>query len=184
MKAGIAALCCAALLHGCAGYEVVRLNGMQEREKDEATNGVRFYRHDLYLLVTATVIQKRKGEETVKEVKVSVDRLWLPDRDEEFGVRTWAYLAKGDFKFSLSEGWNLRSIEADMDTAAVAGRLLEVIEAGVSKGAILAAGREVPPSQVVAYLFKLQWTKEGYRIQPVDRALPLISFQEPEAAPS
>ncbi|MHC4339821.1 MAG: hypothetical protein ACYSX0_06380 [Planctomycetota bacterium] len=179
MRTGIAALCCAAVLCGCAGYEVVRLRGMQETEKDEATNGVRFYRHDLYFLVTATVIQKMKGKEPVKEVKLSVDKLWLPDRDEEYGVKTL-----GDFKFALSEGWNLKAIEADVDTASVAGKLLEVLEAGISKGAILAAGREVPPSQVVAYLFKLQWTKEGYRIQPVDRALPLISFAEPEGAPS
>jgi hypothetical protein len=184
MRTRVAVLCCAALLCNCAGYEVVRLHGMQEAAKDEATNGVRFYRHDLYLLVTATVIQKMKGKEPVKEIKLSVDKLWLPDRDEEYGVKTWAYLAKGDFKFALSEGWNLKAIEADVDTASVAGKLLEVIEAGISKGAILAAGREVPPSQVVAYLFKLQWTKEGYRIQPVDRALPLISFAEPEGAAS
>jgi hypothetical protein len=182
MRAAICGAAVACLLGACAGYEVVRLSGMEEGPKREAVNGIRFYRHDLYLLVTATVTAKKKGEEVFKEVKLSVDRLWLPDRGEEYGVRTWAYLAKGDFKFALSEGWNLKAVEADIDSAAVAGRLLEVIEAGVSKGAILAAEREVPPSTVVAYLFKLEWTEKGYRIAPVDRALPLISFAEPAEA--
>ncbi len=91
MKSWMGVILFAVLLISCAGVRVEKVS-----PDDEDKEGLRFYRPHPYLLVT-------EGKNKVSNVQV----IMLPDKNEEYVIRTFSGLGTVDIKVKLEEGWNL-----------------------------------------------------------------------------
>lgn len=101
MKPYFLPLAAACLSSGCASV-------MVERAKPES-EGVRFYRPDMYVLVSYEVT-----DQCVVNVKKTF--LPLPNKNEEYVIRARAGIGSVTFKPTLEQGWNLTGFEATADS--------------------------------------------------------------------
>ena len=84
------------LLTGCAGVEVNKLTA-----ENPYQGGVRFYRPQVYLLVTKDLEYKT---------------LVLPNMTEEYVVRVRPGIGAVKTSVNLTDGWNLSSVGAEVDS--------------------------------------------------------------------
>jgi hypothetical protein len=141
---------------GCASVGVTRLS-----KDSEYREGVRFYRPQPYLLVSA------KGSDRPAQI------VWLPKKDEEYVVKVKSGLGAVDAKFALQDGWNLTELgesrkpeTADLIGAAVG--LAKTAEAfAIPPGGEIAPGLYAiefdPATGLVRSLRKVPFSSEGSR---------------------
>ncbi len=101
-KAGTICVVLALLGAGCATVSIEKVTGGQPQA------GLHFYRPEPFLLVTADNKQ------------LSTRVIYLPNRAEEYVVRTHAYFAKQEFNAKLQDGWNLVDFGHTADTTPAA----------------------------------------------------------------
>ncbi len=107
LKTGIICAAVALLGTGCASVTIEKVTGGQPQA------GLHFYRPEPFLLVT----------DDNKQLSTRV--IYLPNRSEEYAVRTHAYFAKQEFNVKLQDGWNLVDFGHTSDTTP--GATLEAI---------------------------------------------------------
>jgi len=112
-------LCAYALLAGCSPGIDVRPNPLP------SDKGIRYYRPTPYLLVEPASPEaggkdgSSKGaalDPRGKLFKVSLQ--YLPDFGEEYAVKVRAGLGTSKVKLTLENGWNLTSVDQDLDSKA------------------------------------------------------------------
>src|SRR5262245_45462755 len=113
----------AALLAGCAGYSV---------QRDGQGPGYDVYTPEPYLLRKPL----RDGNGKLSGFDFAV--VWLPNYSKRYRVHAWSGLGKGDFKFTFDEGWQLTSIEADLDNTKILEQLVDLTKKTLSEGVLQA----------------------------------------------
>ena len=103
---------------GCARVEVRPV-------KDGYTDGIRFYRPDLYLLVTEDGDKKTKGQIVA-----------LPDKTQEYFVRTTAGFGSVEANVTLTDGWNLTGLDSKADS-----KVSELITAAAALAPVFIASK-------------------------------------------
>jgi hypothetical protein len=95
----------AALACGCAKVEVVDV------ATHPTTDGIRFYRPDIYMLVTSQVDTSGKptGGKDIKFIP-------LPNMKQEYAIRQASGIGTTEIKPVLTDGWNLTSLDATQDS--------------------------------------------------------------------
>ncbi len=96
-------LVCAAL-NGCATIEISKVTPNQSN-----VDGLRFYRPDLYLLVTADA-----ADPSGKGLQTSV--ISLPNKNEEYILRHKSGIGSTELSATLEGGWNLTQLGTTVDT--------------------------------------------------------------------
>jgi uncharacterized protein YceK len=86
------------MIAGCSKVEITKISD------STYTDGLRFYRPDLYLIVTSDA----------GTTKTSV--IALPNKNEEYVVRPVARIGTVDANATLTDGWNLTQLGAKVDT--------------------------------------------------------------------
>jgi hypothetical protein len=160
------------LVAGCADFSV-------RPASDPAAPGLHFFLPKPYILFwwERTVTFKSGG--TVDAVSPRFEIIYLPDLAQRYTVTQRAVLAKGDFAYTLANGWSLQTINGGLDTTEA---LRAVKETGVTAmektlGPETApadpAGRALPPP----VLYEPVWDAKAktYRFRPV----PLEGFGVP-----
>lgn len=173
-------LLAAFLVVGCAGNVKVRQVG-----PTEAVDGVRFYRPAPYVWITEvppsekvnvateqTTTNEPPGQQFPKERKVttatgSIDKrttykiefVYLPDPSQEYIIQ-WksGWIGSIHPKFTLTDGWNLASFEANINTGLTASISLQGTLSHAVKGMV--AGFEGPG----LYKLKFDPDKEGWTL--------------------
>ncbi len=87
------------LLSACATVQITKVNDSTYKD------GLRFYRPDLYLLVT------KDKEENLQTTVIS-----LPNKNEEYVLRTTAGIGAVEMSAKLEGGWNLTEIGSKIDS--------------------------------------------------------------------
>ena len=141
---------------GCASVGVTRLS-----KDSEYREGIRFYRPQPYLLVSA------KGSDRPAQV------VWLPKKDEEYVLKVRSGLGAVDAKFALQDGWNLTEFGESRDpgTADLLGAavgLAKTVEAlAAPPGGELAPGLYAiefdPATGLARSLRRIPFAPEGSR---------------------
>lgn len=117
---------CSILVAGCASTKVVK-------NPDEDDTGIRYYRPKPYLMIKPSPIKD-------VEQKVDISITYLPDYSEEYSIHVNAGLGTNSTEVKLTNGWNLESVNIDVDSKAA-----ELIGA-VSQAATAAAGFKGRPA--------------------------------------
>lgn len=101
------------LFLGCApGIRVVKNPGDDDK-------GVRYYRPKPYLMVTTA---QKTHEDNVKKTTemdhrfVMIEIKYLPDFSEEYSISTTAGIGTAHVEITLGDGWNLTSINQNLDS--------------------------------------------------------------------
>ena len=89
---------------GCANIDVVRVTG-----EDDDGGGIRYYRPAPYLLVTRSADAETKGA-------LQLNILYLPDKSQEYAIRTTSGLGSVTADVTLEHGWNLIGINRTIDS--------------------------------------------------------------------
>ena len=129
----LAALLVATLIGvGCASVEVRKLD-----PGDKTTTGVRFYRPKAYLLLNP---DKEKGG-----CQASI--VWLPDPSEEYVINSTAGLGSATVKAQLDSGWNLVSLNSEVDNSKIVGDISTLLAKIVpsTNFALSQQGNQPPP---------------------------------------
>lgn len=77
------------------------------RQPDDSFDGVRFYRPKPHLLIKP--IPKQQG-------KVEISLHYLPDFTEDYGIKIRSGLGINNTKIELDKGWQLTSLNANLDS--------------------------------------------------------------------
>src|SRR5258705_3246886 len=142
------------LMGACARIEVVKAT-----PENAALHGVRYYRPDLYVLVTASVAKDGKptGGSDFKIIP-------LPNTKEEYIIHPVSGLGSSDMQPTLTDGWNLTALNAKQDS-----KIPEVLEsvaslATAAKGFAAAAKAPLAPG-----LYRIKYGPDGH----VDELVPV-----------
>jgi len=92
-------LCLAVLVSGCATVEVTKVTDATYKD------GLRFYRPDPYLLVTAD-----------KDGNLQTSVIFLPNKAEEYVLRSHSGVGVAEVSATLEGGWNLTQLGTKVDT--------------------------------------------------------------------
>lgn len=100
---------------GCTPRVKVRKNPSQH------DTGVRYYRPKPYLLVTPSGETKLDDKGKPSSVSpsdqfVSIEVRYLPDFSEEYSINVTPGLGSANVKIELADGWNLTSLNQELDT--------------------------------------------------------------------
>ena len=91
-------LCCA-MFSACATVEIIKVTDSAYED------GLRFYRPEPYLLVTKD-----------KEEKLQTSVIYLPNKTQEYALRTKPGIGAIEMSATLTHGWNLTEIGAKIDS--------------------------------------------------------------------
>lgn len=142
----LAVLIAALMLSACAPKVSV------VRNPNECDKGIRYYRPKPYLLVTpagTTKTTTKEGQKTTTieagqtDEFVQIELQYLPDFSEEYAINVEPGLGTANVKVELEDGWNLTSINQDLDT-----KFAENVEAlaNLAKAGAAAIPTAGPPS--------------------------------------
>jgi len=98
MYKAILILCCA-MFSACATVEIKKITD------STYTDGLRFYRPEPYLLVTKD-----------KDDKLQTAVIYLPNKTQEYALRTIMGIGAIEMNATLTDGWNLTVIGAKIDS--------------------------------------------------------------------
>jgi hypothetical protein len=104
------------MFSGCASVEIIKITDSTYKD------GLRFYRPEPYLLVTKDDLGK-----------LQTSLIYLPNKSQEYALRTTLGIGAVDMAATLKDGWNLTDIGAKIDS-----KVPETITA--ITGALQAAG--------------------------------------------
>src|SRR5208337_968560 len=132
MRKIIIYLAIALMVGGCSTIEI------NKTSDSTYSGGLRFYRPDLYLLVTqeitpesttkttkdgsTTTTQTKDGSTTTTETKSGLTTktqtsiIALPNKNEEYVIKPVPRLGTVDLNATLKDGWNLTQLGAKIDT--------------------------------------------------------------------
>jgi hypothetical protein len=123
MRRIIIYLAIALMVGGCSRIEI------NKTSDSTYSGGLRFYRPDLYLLVTqeitpesTTKTQTKDGSTTTTETKsgettkTQTAIIALPNKNEEYVLKPVPRLGTVDLEATLTDGWNLTKLGAKVDT--------------------------------------------------------------------
>lgn len=97
-KAVLIIMCCA-VFSACATVEIKKIT------ETTYTDGLRFYRPDLYLFVTKD-----------KDGNLQTSVIPLPNKNEEYVLRTTAGIGAVEMSAKLEGGWNLTDVGSKIDS--------------------------------------------------------------------
>lgn len=121
MHKEILILCCA-IFSACANVEIIGVTDSTYKD------GLRFYRPEPYLLVTKD-----------KDEKLQTSVIYLPNKTQEYALRTVLGIGAIEMNATLTDGWNLTVIGAKIDSkvpetiTALAGALTAAGGVGVAR---------------------------------------------------
>lgn len=135
---------------GCASYSVTPIPSAQVANvadwgkgkvkgdnKGNKHEGYVIYEPELYFKVVTTPA----NDQTHTAVTTTVTPFYLPNYKKPYRVTTFNFLAKADFSFTFTDGWQLTSLSDKSDNSTVAntfaGELATVLKAA---GAGIASG--------------------------------------------
>lgn len=111
--ASVAAVVLVVTVFGCAPRVRVKKN---PTARDQ---GIRYYRPKPYLLVSPAGETTTSGDKAVTKPTdryVSLELKYLPDFGEEYSINVCPGLGSANVSVSLEDGWNLTSINQELDT--------------------------------------------------------------------
>ncbi len=145
-------LAIALMVGGCSTVEINKIND------STYSGGLRFYRPDLYLLVTEDTTKDKDGTtKTTQTTKI----IPLPNKNEEYVIKPVPRLGTVDASATLTDGWNLSVLGAKVDT-----KIPETITAltgTLSAVASLAKGMkaEAKPKPLEPGLYRIDFNNNG-----------------------
>ena len=151
-RAGVLVVLCV-LMGGCANFRVEPAGGPE-------ASGLHFFLPKPYVLFwwerTVTV----KSGQVMASVVPRYQIIYLPDRSERYTVQQNVFFAKGDFKYTLRDGWCLDAVNADLDTTEFLRLLTETGTKAIEKAFAQGAAPPIPESEELPppVLFELVWT--------------------------
>ena len=117
MKNLLICIVCGVLLTGCAPKVRVTKN------PTDCDQGIRYYRPKPYLFVTASGQSTTTGSGSSTRTTVvpsdqfvSIQLQYLPDFSEEYAISVRPGLGTADVEIGLEDGWNLTSINQNLDS--------------------------------------------------------------------
>lgn len=132
------------LFSGCATVEITKITDSTYRD------GLRFYRPEPYLLVT------KDGQD-----KLQTSLIYLPNKKQEYALRTTVGIGTVDMSATLKDGWNLTDIGAKIDS-----KVPETIEA--ITGALKAAAGRFQQTSLDPGLYRIDFDDtKGFAIRIV-----------------
>jgi len=146
----ILSLVAALVLTGaCARIEVVKATS-----ENAALHGVRYYRPDLYVLVTASVGKDGKPTGT-SDFKI----VPLPNMNEEYIIHPVSGIGSSEMQPTLTDGWNLTALNAKQDSKIpeLLGSIASLATAAGKFAAAAAAGAPLAPG-----LYRIEYEPDGH----------------------
>lgn len=125
------------LLAGCARYTIERtvIPDQNWGACHHDNKGYVFYQPELYFSVTAEPAKETKPGEP-NPVQYTVKPVYLPNYAKPYKLTTCNFLAKSDFTFNFTDGWQLTSISDKSDNStlasAIAGQLSTILTAAAA----------------------------------------------------
>jgi hypothetical protein len=138
----------AILVSGCA---TVRIKKITSSDQD----GLRFYRPDPYILVSADSVG---GEKT----RLKTEVIWLPNYSEAYAIEPIGRIGKADLTVTLANGWNLTGLTLNRDTKAP--ETIEKLLAGIGGIAGITGlmdSAELSKTRFSPRLYKLVYSSSG-----------------------
>lgn len=139
----VALLLATLLLCSCAGYNISPVPASQASDKDWGTsgnhsNGYLIFQPELYFKAVITpAVKDANGKETSPQT-VTLSPFYLPNYKKPYRVTTYNFLAKADFTFAFTDGWQLISIADKSDNSTVANTLANQLSAILSTAKVFA----------------------------------------------
>jgi hypothetical protein len=170
-------ICCLYLcvfISSCANFSVQPADGPD-------SPGLHFFLPKPYILFWWERSITVKSGTVLSSVVPRFQVIYLPDRSQRYTVKQHALLAKGDFAYTLRDGWRLDAINGEVDTTEFLRLLAETGTTALEKAVPRAAPPPIPETEELPspVLYELQWNEEHgtYTFRPVP--LPGIGLPPP-----
>jgi len=131
------------VLCGCASYTIHPLSGdeaEQHWKSKNAEKGYVFYQPELYFLVNLNSSSTNKDQAAASQNKATVTPLYLPNPKKAYRLTTFNFLAKSEFIFNFTDGWQLTSITDKGDNTTVASALAGQLASTITAAAAATKG--------------------------------------------
>lgn len=162
----VASLSTALLLCSCAGYNISPVPSSQASSKDwgssgNHSNGYLIFQPELYFKAVITpAVKDANGKETSPQT-VTLSPFYLPNYNKPYRVKTYNFLAKADFTFAFTDGWQLTSIADKSDNSTVANTLANQLSAILSTAKVFAFDGGASSKTVVTAFYHPTYDDKG-----------------------
>lgn len=175
---GLALVAASAGAGGCAAYKVTPVSHKAVMDSHSCCNGDKggpegyvVYAPKLFLLATRTPVEAKKGEDGAANVPpaYTVTPMWLPDYSRPYRVTTEVFLAKGNFKFTFKDGWQLVGVETEQDSTAALAALSGLVQSAIAAAKPAASASEAGSGPPDFHLYSVEFKSGQYSINKVDQ---------------
>jgi hypothetical protein len=136
-----------ALTGACARIEVVKATS-----ENASLHGIRYYRPDLYVLVTARV--DKDGKPTgLSDFEI----VPLPNTKEEYIIHPVSGLGSSEMQPTLKDGWNLTALNAKQDS-----KVPEVLGSIASLATAAKGFAAAEKSPLASGLYRIKYDSDGH----------------------